>query len=852
LVSINRNESCNFFVVKTQLTMKTKKMNSPKIIPDNVIQSGGSLRQKAEEHLKVNRSTKTSASDLSAELTDFGFLKETEGETDPMRLLHELEVHQIELEMQNEELKLAVEKAATATALYDFAPAGYYTLNREGIICQMNLSGAKLLGKERSNLISSNFNQFLTTDFLPVFNDFFRKIFETKEKQICELRLSLHGTPTYFVHVEGIISDIANKCLLTAVDITESKQAEQIIAKSEANLNSLVNNQNESIWSIDRDYNIVIFNKFFLDEYFASNNVELKKGMNALKNISSNKRELWKRKYDSALTGKRIYFEYSNYVGDELHYYEVSLNPIISDGKVSGVSALSINITYRKRAEKALRLSESKYRKLHESMMDGFVYVAMNGQIREFNESYARMLEYSTDELTNLSYNDITPEKWHAYEREIVDGQVLFRGFSDVYEKEYRKKNGTVFPVELRTVLYKNENGVNEGMWAIVRDITERKQAEGQLLESEYFFKESQRAAFIGSYKFDVIADYWESSEVFDEILGINKSYQRNIQGWLDILHPDDRAMMDNYFRNEVLLKKNPFNKEYRIIRKSDGKTRWVYGSGKLEFDTNGNIISMIGTIQDITDRKRAVEALQQSEVRLKELNATKDKFFSIIAHDLKNPFNSIIGFSNILARQIYENNYEGIAKYGMIIQNSSQRALDLLMNLLEWSRLQTGSIAFNPECIEIVELTNDVLRSFNDPAQQKSIAIFTEFPPLAFVFADKEMISTVLRNLISNALKFTHPGGEIVISAEQKQAEWMLTIADNGVGIKKEAIDKLFRIDENYSTMGTQNEKGTGLGLLLCKEFIEKNGGKIWVESGQAGQQENCGSKFYFTVPKG
>jgi len=826
------------------------KMNSPKIIPDDVLQKGGSLREKAEEHLKSNRLT-NSLSDFSAGLKELGFLKGTEGEADPMRLLHELEVHQIELEMQNEELKQAVEKAATATALYDFAPAGYYTLNREGIICQTNLSGAILLGKERSNLISSNFNQFLTTDFLPVFNDFFRKVFETNEKQICELRLSLHGTPTYFVHVEGIISDVAAHCLLTAVNITERKQAEQIITESEANLNSLINNRDESIWSIDRDYNFVILNKFFLDEYFASNNIELKKGMNALENILPKKRELWKQKYDRSLNGKRVYFEYSNYVGKELHYYEVFLNPIIADGIVSGVSALSVNITYRKRAEKALRLSESKYRKLHESMMDGFVYVAMNGKIREFNEAYIRMLEYSSDEISQLSYIDITPEKWHGYEDRILNEQVLIRGFSDVYEKEYRKKDGTVFPVELRTILHKNEHGVNEGMWAIVRDISERKQAEAQLRESEYFFKESQHVAFIGSYKFDLKADYYDSSEVFDRIFGIEKSYERSIQGWLNLIHPDERALMDEYFRSEIVTKKNPFNKEYRIIRKSDGEIRWVHGLGQLEFDAEGNIVSMIGTIQDITDRKQAVEALQQSEARLKELNATKDKFFSIIAHDLKNPFNSIIGFSNILARQIYENNYEGIAKYGMIIQNSSQRAMDLLMNLLEWSRLQTGNIAFKPECIEIVELINDLLRSFTDQAQQKTISVYTEFPPLAFILADKEMISTVLRNLISNAIKFTYPGGKIVISAEKKQAEWMITLADNGVGIKKEAINKLFRIDQSYSTMGTQNEKGTGLGLLLCKEFVEKNGGKIWVESDFDEKQKNNGSKFHFTVPK-
>jgi PAS domain S-box-containing protein len=823
-------------------------MDPPETMPNDVNQSGTSLRQKAEAQLEVkNSETKTHQGYTTVKLSNA-----KESETDLMRLLHELEVHEIELEMQNEELKLAVDKAATATALYDFAPAGYYTLNHDGLICQLNLSGAKLLGKERSGLIDSHFSQFISPESLPVFNDFFLKIFQTNTRQVCELWLVLQENPSFFVHLEGIISEEPEKCLLTAVNITEHKQAGQIIAESESNLNSLINNRDESIWSIDSNYNFVIFNKFFLDEYFASFSIELKKGMNALKNVSPKMSEFWKEKYDRALKGKRVYFEYSNHVGKELHYYEVFLNPIISGGKISGVSALSANITYRKRAEKALHLSESKYRKLHESMMDGFVYVSMDGRIREFNESFISMLEYSSDEITKLSYNDITPEKWQSFEKEIVENQVLIRGFSEVYEKEYRKKNGTIFPVELRTILFKNEHGKNEGMWAIVRDISERKRAEAQLRESEYFFKESQHAAFMGSFKFDLMTEYWNSSEVFDKIFGIEKSYPKGIKGWINLVHPEDRGMMFHYLRVEIISKKKSFNKEYRIIRISDGVTRWVHGMGKPEYDTDGNVISMIGTIQDITDRKVAEETLKQSEARLKELNATKDKFFSIIAHDLKNPFNSIIGFSNILERQIAENNYEGIAKYGIIIQNSSQRALDLLMNLLEWSRLQTESIAFNPECIEIVELMNDILKSLLDSANQKTIVIITEFPPLAFVSADKEMLSTVLRNLISNAIKFTHPGGKIVISAEKKQAEWMITIADNGVGIKKEAIDKLFRIDQSYSTLGTQNEKGTGLGLLLCKEFIEKNGGRIWVESEHDEPQGRSGSKFHFTVPKG
>ena len=242
---------------------------------------------------------------------------------------------------------------------------------------------------------------------------------------------------------------------------------------------------------------------------------------------------------------------------------------------------------------------------------------------------------------------------------------------------------------------------------------------------------------------------------------------------------------------------------------------------------------------------KRAEEALKESESRLRELNATKDKFFSIIAHDLKSPFNNILGFSDILVGQIHEKDYESIKEYARIIQNSSQRAFSLLVNLLEWSRSQIGLIKFSPEYIEIGLLINQVAQLLIESAQLKSIEMFIELPSKVICFGDKEMISTILRNLISNALKFTNPGGRIVISAERSPDEILFSVSDNGVGMKKEAMWKLFRIDASSSAKGTSGEKGTGLGLILCKEFVEKHGGKIWAES-----EYGKGSTFSFTVP--
>ena len=250
--------------------------------------------------------------------------------------------------------------------------------------------------------------------------------------------------------------------------------------------------------------------------------------------------------------------------------------------------------------------------------------------------------------------------------------------------------------------------------------------------------------------------------------------------------------------------------------------------------------------VTDITQHKQNELFLKESEKRLQELNTTKDKFFSIIAHDLKNPFNSILGFSNLLAEQIHDKDFSQIDEFAGYIQSSSQLAMDLLGNLLEWTRSQTGRMVYNPEFVEMVSLIKEVASIMEVSARQKKISIVFQLPRNAPVNADKAMISTILRNLISNAVKFTQADGEIVISAGQLDNELLVSVSDNGVGIKKESLNKLFRIEESFTTSGTNNELGTGLGLILCKEFVDKHHGKIWVES-----KVGKGSKFCFTIPK-
>ena len=242
---------------------------------------------------------------------------------------------------------------------------------------------------------------------------------------------------------------------------------------------------------------------------------------------------------------------------------------------------------------------------------------------------------------------------------------------------------------------------------------------------------------------------------------------------------------------------------------------------------------------------ENTLNQLNKSNVALQEVIATKDKFFSFIAHDLKSPFNSIIGLSNLLVEKINQNKTEEIGRYGNLIQKTSNNAMALLMNLMEWSSSQTGLMKFSPHYFDLKSCIDNTLQLYTEAAAQKSITIISDVPVSVSIMADKAMMGTVLRNLISNAIKFTRPGGELSVAVKLVQNEILFSIIDNGVGIPLDSIEKLFKIDHSFSTHGTQKEVGTGLGLILCKDFVERHNGRIWVES-----VVHKGTSFYFTLP--
>lgn len=239
-------------------------------------------------------------------------------------------------------------------------------------------------------------------------------------------------------------------------------------------------------------------------------------------------------------------------------------------------------------------------------------------------------------------------------------------------------------------------------------------------------------------------------------------------------------------------------------------------------------------------------QTLEISIENLNSVNATKDKFFSIIAHDLRSPFNSFLGLTEIMVDELPSLTMDEIHAFLVDMKNSASNLFRLLENLLHWARMQQGAIPFKPELLQLRQVVEECITTAMEPAKNKGIEIVTDIPDDLKVFADSNIIQTIIRNLVSNAMKYTHRGGKINLVAKSNLDNSVeVAVKDTGIGMNRKIVENLFRLDVKTSRKGTEGEPSTGLGLLLCKEFIEKHGGKILVES-----EEGKGSIFYFTVP--
>lgn len=286
------------------------------------------------------------------------------------------------------------------------------------------------------------------------------------------------------------------------------------------------------------------------------------------------------------------------------------------------------------------------------------------------------------------------------------------------------------------------------------------------------------------------------------------------------------------------------------LWKRKDGQVIVVKLGGKIHTDIINGEQFLESVVQDITEMRGLEDSLKISEAGLRESNAAKDRFFSILAHDLRGPFNSLLGLAELLAVNPETVDEERKDRFVQLIYTSVKNLSNLIENLLEWSRTQQGTIGFEPKEIELEPLIKETVDLLSEVGFSKQIAILVNIDKSIKLLVDENMVKTIIRNLISNAIKFTHKEGLIKIyagkpvSTEGKKFTEII-IEDNGVGIAKNDLDKLFKIDSGFSNPGTENEKGTGLGLVLVKEFIEKHAGTITIES-----ERGIGTKVILTLP--
>lgn len=311
-----------------------------------------------------------------------------------------------------------------------------------------------------------------------------------------------------------------------------------------------------------------------------------------------------------------------------------------------------------------------------------------------------------------------------------------------------------------------------------------------------------------------------------------------------DFIDPSNhKKLIDNIYK--LITGNSDYKiKEYLAVKK-DNSRFYIDLNYALLLDSNGKPASVLFIERDVTERKRVEEEILKKNLELAELNATKDKFFSIIAHDLKSPFQGLLGYAQILSTEYNKLSEEEKISFIDRIEELSQGTYKLLENLLEWSRMQTGQMIFSPEEFNLLVELYPTLLLVKQAAQKKDIEFKYTIDNSIFINADVNMISAIIRNLVYNAIKFTNPGGKIILNTRKYDNSVEFSVTDTGVGLENESLENLFQINKSVSKKGTANERGTGLGLILCKEMIEKHGGSIKVES-----EVGKGSTFSFTIP--
>jgi PAS domain S-box-containing protein len=662
-----------------------------------------------------------------------------------------------------------------------------------------------------------------------------------------------NGTNFYIRLSTSIVKDEDNNPIAfvgIAKDITAQKLVKDSLKNYVSLLNATLNSTVNGIIAVNLEGKIVIYNGQLLkmwgvskDELTANNNNYL------LKYFSSMIED--KENYDAILNDLFLNLEDSSFnilTLKDGRTFEMFSQPQLVDNKPVGRVWSFHDITKHQKMNKELLASSTK------------LSLAMDlAKLAYWEYDTANNLFIFNDEFYLLYGTSVEKEGSYFMPFEIYAKKFLFpedadnlitnlkkameakdADYSSLGEHSIIRADGQVRNIIVRSAVITDEEGQTVKVYGVNQDVTEARKVIEDLFNSEAKYRKI----------FEYIKDVFYETNSEGIITEISPSIQRlsgftpaeligQYSGLLYISPTERKKYVD-----EVMSK--GFVTDYELVMKSkNGVPLYISVSSHVKLNEKGEFEGTEGSMRDISERKKHEEEITRINKELVDLNATKDKFFSIIAHDLKSPFQGIMGYTDILLNEFKTLDDEEKIEFVGSVYNLTQGAYKLLENLLHWARLQTGNIIFNTDFFNLSEALKPQIYLMQESAKKKNIHVKSLLDTKIFVIADLDMLQTVVRNLISNSIKFTNPGGEIYITAEDLNEKVQICVEDTGIGMSKENIQKLFRIGKSFSTKGTGKEEGTGLGLLLCKEMVDMHKGEIWAES-----EPGKGTKMFVTIP--
>jgi PAS domain S-box-containing protein len=726
--------------------------------------------------------------------------------------------------------------------LFNNAPLGYQSLDFDGNFIEVTQTWLDTLGYSRHEVIGKWFGDFLS----PAYQEGFRKrfpIFKANGQIHSEFEMVHKNGSKLFIAFEGKIGYDSNgtfkqtHCILK--DITEYNKAEEALKNSLSLMDAMLESIHNGILVVSEQGSIIKTNTKFAELWNIPGDILKSADDKVLLNYvvgQLNDPDEFMAKV-SELYNKPESESYDFIYFRDGRIFERISKPMYLGNRPKGRVWSFHDITDRKKSEVALRESEERYRTLIENMGEGVGFVNEEEVFVFANPSAERIFGVGKGELTGLCLTDFLAGE--SLETVIKETQKRHKGESSTYEHEIVLKDGSIkYILGTATPSFKDDKFI--GTFAIFRDISDRKQAEVALRESEATHRNLVERMPDGVYRSTYDGKFVDVNPAMIKMLGYDSKEE------LMAIDIKTQLYFEPADRESLVLQEKLEEMGVYSLKKKDGSAIWVEDHGWYMMGENEEILVHEGILRDITDRKQAEEEIKRKNEELLKLNNEKDKFFSIIAHDLRSPFQPLLGFTRMLVEDLPTLRLDEIQKMALNMRGAANKLFNLLENLLQWSRMQRGLTTFEPESFLILPKLSDCLAPTLEAITHKKIDLTYDVPDDLAVFADGNMFESIIRNILSNAIKFTDYGGKIIIRAKIMDGNWVeIAVNDTGIGMNKEILENLFKLDANTNRKGLDGEPSSGLGLIICKDFIEKHGGKLWVES-----EVNRGSTFYFTLP--